>query len=240
MSAAGRMAVPKDPISIFRRFEVLKDVPDLALNDLARNCSWLLVPRGKNILLANEETTDVYFITAGKVRVILYSAVEGRQVLFANVGTHEIFGEVSAIDGKPRSAAIEADSNCELAVLKQEKFRQLLHNYPEFAFAVLVKLAKTVRRLSDRVFEFSTLDVESRIHAELLRCAVPDCANKGQALVLPTLRADFAARISTTREAVSRVITSLGEDGIVRREGQHIRVLDLERLSNLVIKAKGE
>ena len=128
-------------------------------------------PQGQNIFLANEKSTGVYFITAGKVRVTLYSAVEGLcQVLFANVGTYEIFGEVAAIDGKPRSATIEADSNCELAVLKQEKFRQLLHDHPEFAFAVLVKLAGTVRRLSDRVFEFSTLDVESRIDAELL-CA---------------------------------------------------------------------
>src|SRR5208337_8264 len=130
------MAVPKDPLSIFRRFEVLKEVPEPALIDLARHCTWISVLQGQNILLANEESTNVYFITAGKVRVTLYSAVEGRQVLFVNVGTYEIFGEVAAIDGKPRSATIEADSNCELAVLKQEKFRQLLHDQPEFALAV--------------------------------------------------------------------------------------------------------
>jgi CRP/FNR family transcriptional regulator, cyclic AMP receptor protein len=234
------MAVPRDPVSIFRRFEVLQEVPELALVDLVRHCTWMSVPQGQNIFLANEESTDVYFITAGKVRVTLYSAVEGRQVLFANVGTYEIFGEVAAIDGKPRSATIEADSNCELAVLKQEKFRQLLHDHPEFAFAVLVKLAGTVRRLSDRIFEFSTLDVESRIHAELLRCAVPGGANTEQSLVFPAPRTEFAARISTGREAVSRVITSLEDKGIVRRQGQDIRVLDLEGLRKLVIKARGE
>jgi CRP/FNR family transcriptional regulator, cyclic AMP receptor protein len=240
MPAAGKMAAPKDPVSIFRCFEVLKEVPEPALIDLVRHCAWISVPQGQNIFLANEESTDVYFITAGKVRVILYSAVEGRQVLFVNVGTYDIFGEVAAIDGKPRSATVEADSNCELGVLKQEKFRQLIHDHPEFGFAVLVKLATTVRRLSERVFEFSTLDVESRIHAELLRCAVPDAGSKGQAQVFPAPRTEFAARISTGREAVSRVITSLEEKGIVRREGQHIRVLDLERLRKLVIKAKGE
>ncbi len=232
--------MPKDPVSVFRRFGILKGLADGAFEDLARHCQWQTVPSGRQIILANENSTEVYFIASGKVRILLYSASEGRQVLLANVGACEMFGEVSAIDGLSRSATVEAEEDCELAVLKEEKFRKLIEDHPAFALAVMSKLAANVRRLTERVYEFSTLPVESRIHAELLRCAVPDDKHKGQALVSPALRAEFAARIATTREAVSRVITKLDEEGIAKREGQDIRVLDLERLRNLVASAKGE
>ena len=232
--------VPRDPVSVFRRFEYLKDLTDNAFADLARYCVWQSVPSGKQIILANESTADVYFVAAGKVRVLLYSAADGREVLFTKVGTYEMFGEVAAIDGHRRSATVEAEGDCVVAILKQEKFRQLVQDHSSFAFAVMGKLAADVRRLSERVYEFSTLNVESRVHAELLRCAVPDKKQKGQAVISPVLRAEFAARISTNREAVSRVITRLEDEGIAVRKGQDIHILNLERLRNLVISAKGE
>jgi len=225
---------------MFQRFEVLKDLTDAAFKDLARCCSWHTVPAGKEIVRANDDTGEVYFIADGRVKVLLYSADEGRPVVFAHLGPHEMFGEVAAIDGLPRSATVEAESEFEIAVLKRDKFRQLLRDHPSFAFAVLSLLASHLRRLSERVYEFSTLDVGGRVRAELLRSAVLDESNKNQALVSPAPRAEVAAKTGTAREAVSRVISKLDEEGIVKREGQDLRILDLKRLRDLVNAAKGE
>jgi CRP/FNR family transcriptional regulator, cyclic AMP receptor protein len=63
----------------------------------------------------------------------------------------------------------------------------------------------------------------------------------GQALLSPApLLADFAARISTHREAVSRALSRLQEQGILRRDGMDIHLLDMERLRKLVKEEKGE
>ncbi|MBI4725217.1 MAG: Crp/Fnr family transcriptional regulator [Rhodomicrobium sp.] len=233
--------MPKDPVSIFRRFEILSDLADGVLEDLAKRCTWHSVPSGKQIILSNEESRDVYLIATGKVRILLYSATQGRQVLFTIIGPYQIFGEISAIDGLPRSATVEAEGHCRFAILTQDQFKHMMHGHPAFCCAIMRQLTGHIRRLSERVFEFSTLDVPSRVHSELLRYAAPLADENGQALIPHALpRSDFAARISTSREQVSRVITGLEDDGIARREGSGIRILDVERLRKLVAKAKGE
>ncbi len=223
----------------FGRFEILKDLSPAALDDLAGSCALTSAPAGKQILLANEPTADVYFILGGKVRVLLYSAVEGKPVLLASLGPLDMFGEVSAIDGKARAATVEAEEDCDLAILPRDQFQRLLAAHPAFASAVMRRLSGHLRRLTERVYEFSTLSVQARVHAELLRLAVP--AGDGEALISPApLLVDLAARVSTHREAVSRVISGLQEKGILRREGSVIRILELNWLQRLLSEEKGE
>jgi len=233
--------MPEYPTSIFKRFEVLKNLSADALDDLAGVSSWITAPSGKQIVLANEPSSEVYFIVNGRVRVLLYSALQGKPVLFATLGAFEMFGEIAAIDGAPRSATVEAEEDCILAVLPKEQFLRLIHLYPALSFAVMKQLAARVRRLSQRVFEFSTLGVQARIYAELLRLTASAGEQDGQALLSPApLLVDLAARVSTHREAVSRVISRLQDNGIVRREGSNIRFLDIDRLRRLLHEEKGE
>jgi len=233
--------MPDHRTSIFKRFEVLKTLSADALDDLAAAFSWTSAPSGKQIVLANESSSDLYFVVNGKVRVLLYSAVEGKPVLFATLGAFEMFGEIAAIDGMPRSATVEAIEDCVLAVLPREQFLRFIHAYPAFSLAVMKQLAAQVRLLSDRVYEFSTLGVQARVYAELLRIAALAGEQNGQALLSPApLLVDLAARVSTHREAVSRVISRLQENGIIRREGANIRVLEIDRLRRMLIEEKGE
>ncbi len=231
----------EDRVSAFRRFEILKDLPDQVFDDLVKSCAWQVVPAGKQVFHANQTSSEVYFVTAGRVRVLLYSLAEGRQVVFTNLGPHQMFGEIAAVDGRPRSATVEALDDCTLAILSKDQFRRLTLEHPAFGFAVMKQLVAHVRRLTDRVHELSVLSVESRVHSELLRLAGLAGETNNQALLSPApRRSELAARIATTREAVSRVITRLEEEGIVRREGPGLRIVDVERLRKLVHKAKGE
>jgi CRP/FNR family transcriptional regulator, cyclic AMP receptor protein len=230
-----------DRSSIFERFDLFRDLPAAVLDDLARSCAWQSVKAGKQILLAKESTSDVFFVVEGKVRILLYSAVEGKPVLLTTLGRFHMFGEMAAIDGNPRSATVEAEEDCTLAILSKEHFHKLVHAHPAFSFAIMKHLAAQVRRLTERVYEFSTLSVQARVHAELLRLAALASEGEGQALLSPApLLVDLAARVSTHREAVSRVISRLQEKGIVRREGADIRILSLSRLRNLLMEEKGE
>ena len=111
---------------------------------------------------------------------------------------------------------------------------------PRVAVATLKHVAAEVRRLSERVVEFSTLVVQNRIQAELQRLAA-DAAKDAGALLSPAPSlADIAERISTHREAVSRELSRLGSIGLIRREGTNLRIVDVARLARLVREVKGE
>jgi CRP-like cAMP-binding protein len=228
------------------RLDALKRVPILAelsgqrLELLASTCKWRDYDRGVQIVGYQDPSTDVFFIAAGKVRVIIYSA-KGKAVVFTDLKSGEMFGEIAAIDHAPRSAAIEAVESSTVASLTARQFEHLLASEPAVAVATLRHVASEVRRLSERVLEFSTLVVQNRIHAELLRLAAEAAGADAQAVLSPAPSlSDIANRISTHREAVSRELSRLGSIGLLRREGADLRITDVARLETLVRDAKGE
>ena len=228
-----------------RRLSALKQVPILAhlaeptLERVARTCRWQDFAEGEQVLRYQDPSSDVCFLAAGKVRVVVYS-VEGKAVLFTDLKPGAMFGEIAAIDGSRRSAGVEAVELCTVASLSAGQFEDLLLREPKVAVATLKHVVAEVRRLSERVVEFSTLVVQNRIQAELLRLAA-GTGQQGHALLSPAPSlSEIADRISTHREAVSRELSRLAAIGLLRREGANLRIVDVARLTKLVREAKGE
>jgi CRP/FNR family cyclic AMP-dependent transcriptional regulator len=164
-----------------------------------------------------------------------------RRVSFNDLGLGEVFGEYPAIDRGPRSARVEARSTCLIASLPAEHFRELLRSEPGVAQALLPRLVRRIRALTTRVYEFSTLAVKNRIHAELLRLATlaPRDGKRARIAPAPT-HMEIASRVATHREAVTRELNRLARMGLIERASGALVVKDIERLAELVHSAGGE
>jgi CRP-like cAMP-binding protein len=166
---------------------------------------------------------EVYFVLSGKVRVTMF-AESGREVAFRDLGAGSSFGEIAAIDGEPRSADVVALEDSLVATMSANDFLALLRREPAVTEATLKKLARLVRALSQRVYEFAS-PVPARICAELLRLAEP--TGKGPARIVPPPKhADVAAKVSTHREAVSRVMSELARRGVIAKGRGEILIKD--------------
>lgn len=153
-----------------------------------------------------------------------------------------MFGDLAAIDGKPRCADVEAREESVVAYMPAADFRAVMREHPAVADAVMRQLAALVRRLSERVVEFSTLGVRNRIHAELLRRARAAGPQDNQAQIRPPpTHAELASHVATTRYAVTRELGALEKAGIVSHSrGQSLTILDLQRLEHIVDRVKDE
>src|SRR5262249_6357411 len=99
------------------------------------------------------------------------------------------------------------------------------------------------RAMSRRGVEFSTLPVRHRVHAELLRLARTDAADRPHhnATIAPApTHAEIASRISTHREAVSRELAELTRSGLVERRGGDLVLRDIGALARMVEEALEE
>lgn len=184
---------------------------------------------GQLVVGHSDTGREVFFVLSGCVRVTLFSA-SGREVAFRDLGPGEMFGELAAIDGGPRSANVITLERLEIGVLDHASFMEAVHTDPQVADNLLARLARLVRALSERVFEFS-LPVAARIVHELLRlCEQAD--GTGNRVVLSPLprHADIASRVNTHREAVSRTFAQLQRAGLVVRRPGALIVEDLNRL----------
>lgn len=217
---------------------LLEGLPDADLARLAKRCRWRSVDGDAQVLAHLDSGTDVLFLTQGRLRVSLYST-SGKEVTLEDLHAGMHFGEMAAIDRKGRSASVFALEPSTIAFLSSEDFLDLMELRFVVAQRVMTTLCQLVRRLDERVFEFSTLTVNNRIHAELLRLAGGGAKGRSATVTPAPRHADIASRVSTHREAVTREMNVLARAGIIRQERAMLHILDLPRLSLMVHEILG-
>ena len=207
---------------------------------IAELCRFEEAQRGAVILAPGSAARDMYFVLKGRVRIVNFS-LSGREVAYATAAPGDFFGELSAIDGEPRSATVAALEWCELAVLPSEALIETMTRHPEVAIRICRKLARIVRISDERIMDLATLSAYQRVYGELLKLvkADPVRANSWLIYPLPT-QASIAALASTTRETVARVIGQLVHSGLAERKGRTLYVRDLAKLRELGERLRAE
>ena len=213
-----------------RVISLFEELTDSALGQIAASCQIRTYEPDTQILGEQEKTTDVFFVLAGNLRVNSFTQA-GREVIYIELGAGDIFGEFSAVDGLPRSAAVFALSGCTLARMRAERFFDILREHGTVSARLVELLVAKVRHMSERVFEISALAIRERVRRELLRLAASGTPI-GQSIVIrpaPT-HYEIAARIGTHREAVTREFNRLEEERVLEVRRRQIRIVDVERL----------
>ena len=218
-------------ISLFRSLD------SASIRRLDTQCIWRRASPNVWIIDYEDQSTDVYFVVSGTVQVKLRS-ISGREALLRQINAGEFFGELAAIDGRPRSSGIVAITEVTVARMPASVFRSALHAYPDVCDQVLQLLAGQVRVLANRVNEFTTLDVRYRIYAELLRLSRPEAGKADSAVVSPPpVHAEIAARVSTRRESVARELKALERAGLIERRRGALVLTDTLALRKLIEEA---
>ena len=209
--------------------DLLRGLSPQELDEVARRLHVRHWPAGHCFVNFRDESHDVYFVLEGKVRVTIYSEA-GREISFRDLEPGTSFGELAAIDRKPRSANVIAITDAQVGSVSANEFMELVRRYPSVAEATLRKLVVLVRSLSQRVYEFSE-PVPVRICNELVRLSEANSADGRTARLRPPPKhADVASRVNTHREAVSRLMSQLARLGIVERVRGELVVRDVRRL----------
>jgi len=214
-----------------RWIEGFAELSALEIRRISLQCRWRWYKPHDRILSQEDSTNDVFFVVQGKIRIVTYSEA-GKEISFRDLGAGRIFGELAAIDGLPRSASAVALSDALLASMPAKLYLQTLQGSPALSMACLKRLSQLVRALSERVVEFATMPVRDRILAELARMAVRRPTTPAIWVIdpMPT-HSEIANRVATHREAVTRVLRKLADDGVVSRRGRALIVSDIRRLS---------
>ena len=171
-----------------------------------------------------KKTSHFYFVIEGTIRVLNYSS-SGRVVRFASVGPGGLLGELSAMDGLPRSATVVADQPSFLAKYPAENFRNLVITVPELAAALIRRMAEVIRGCDEQIMNLAELTASQKVCLQLLRLAEPDPVAPDSWLVYPLpTQAVLAGDAGTTRETVARVLGRLTEQDLIHRKGRSLYI----------------
>ena len=223
----------------FTGIPLLEGLPEAVGSRAAPRCRWRHFEAHELIVDYGDESNDVIFIISGQVRVLMSSAY-GRHVILNHLDKGDFFGEMSAIDGRSRSASVIALYNSEVCVMPGEVFMEIATTIPSVARRTVGKLTERVRTINERLAEQAFLTARQRLCAELLRQSRPRAGHPGQRIVSPPpIQEDLANLISSRREVVSRELSALTKDGVIERSRGGLILSDVEELSRRVEEAMG-
>lgn len=179
---------------------------------------------------------DLFIVADGLLRVSVQPS-EQRELALHLLRKNDIFGELSLVDGRERSATITAVLPSQLLVLRRADFMDVLSRSPGLAMKLLATMAGHVRRLTARVEDLSVLPVSTRLAKKLLEiadlCGTP-VDGTSVALPLTLSQQDLANHIQATRESVNKCIARWQRDSIVYRTQTQIVIHDRDRLRAVV------
>ncbi|MEC0230367.1 methyl-accepting chemotaxis protein [Paenibacillus alba] len=109
----------------------------------------VVINKGETLFQEGDAGHHMYIVLAGTVEIWL--EIEGKQIPAAKLGEGDFFGEMSLLEGLPRSGTAKAAEPCRLLLLQEEAFRELLSADSAFAWRIMKALSSRVRELVQRV-----------------------------------------------------------------------------------------
>lgn len=214
--------------TVLGTFEIFSKLPISVRTDIASDLLLRKYDKGQFVISKNRASSDVYFIVSGEIRVCSFAG-NGKQIFYDLLKPGMMFGELAAIDDSGRSSDCIAVNDVVLTAMSAEYFSKMIKTHDDVLDAVLRRLVCMVRENMQRVYEFGSMSVSQRIRCEIFRIVSMSRHNETdldgldiELLSVPT-HAEFAARVSTHREAVTRELKSLESEGVLTwRPGKHV------------------
>ena len=224
------------------RVDMLTKVPIFAclseqeLDILADRLQRRTFAKGMIIFHKDSPGQALYVIQSGKVRIFILSE-SGQEISFRIHSSGDVFGELSMLDGLPRSAGAVAIEKTEVLTLHRDDFLSLLEGFPRIARSVITVLSERVRYATKYAESLAFLDVFGRVAARLLELA--DCygvnRDEGTEIDLRLTQTELASLVGTTRESANKVLGVFRDQGLIRLEGQKLTILDRRELKRRMV-----
>ncbi|MDA0748711.1 MAG: Crp/Fnr family transcriptional regulator [bacterium] len=213
-------------VTLLKKVPLFEDLTEAELAALAEVTQIRKFPKNCMVILADDQGDSFFVIVSGKTKVSV-TASDGREVILSILGSGEFFGDMSLLDGKPRSANVTTLEESDLLVMRRPDFLQALDCHPAIAVNLMVSLASRLRSADRQTASFALLGITDRICSVLLSLAEEQGVETPDGLVIkkrPTHQV-LASMAGTARETITRVLSRLENEGYILSSGRELIIL---------------
>lgn len=209
--------------------DALDDEQRRALMDLGQRRHYRA---GMTLLRQGDASDHLLLITQGRVKV-WQSTEDGREVVLGVGSAGDLYGEVSGLEGRSRTASVSAVTRVEAMCVPVPAFRAFIADHPEIAMLVLAVVTQRLRAADEVRAEFGGHDalhrVASRITDLVERFGEP--ATEGVHIAFPITQQDLAGWTGSSRESVNKVLTAMRNRGWIKTHRRGLTVTDPEAVA---------
>lgn len=189
---------------MLKNVSLFAKLPENSLKELEKLSVFRKYPKSTVLFMEGDESSHLYIIKKGKVSASVQGE-DGREVILNYMGEGDYFGELSLIDGQPRSATVQTVTACEFVAISRSSFQDLLQTNSDFAWVVTLAVTQRVRELTESVRDLALLDVYGRVSHALEKLS----DDAGRIESPKVTHQDIANMVGSSREMVSRIMKQL-------------------------------
>ena len=218
------------------RSAILPSLPENVSTRLFGGASSRHLTAGEALFHAGDSGDGCYRLEHGLLKVIITSP-RGEERILAILGPGAIAGELSVIDGGPRSASVFAVKECDLSFVSRAAFEKYAQQHPEIYQYLLDVLAARLRETDEAVAAASFMTVKSRLARALLELAkvLGEEDASGHVLIRHKIKqTDLAVMAGVARENVNRVLSDWKRRKVVIKSTGYYCLQDIATLKRSV------
>jgi CRP/FNR family transcriptional regulator, dissimilatory nitrate respiration regulator len=212
---------------------LFKGLPEKQLKELSgilMNCSF---KRGQTIFSDGEDANGFYVLRSGRIKIFKLS-YEGKEQILHIIGPGEPFGEVPVFAGEKFPAYAETMEESDAVFFPKDTFTGLIKKDPLIAMNMLAILSKRLKLFTRLVESLSLKEVPQRLATYLLYLR----HDTGKDSVdLTIAKGQLASILGTIPETLSRILSKMVNQNLIRVQGRTIKIVDMKALEGL---ASGE
>ncbi len=195
-----------------------------------------MYPKGSLLFVEGEKARGVFVLCAGKVKLTT-SSTEGRTLIVRIAEAGEVLGPSAVLLSKPYEMSAETIEPCQVNFIRTEEFMAWIQSDREAMMSV-------ARQLSDDYYsaqrEIRSFGLAQTTSEKLARLVLDWCDERGEQtekgirLKVLLTHEEIAQMIGTTRETVTRLLTSLRTKKVIDVKGSTFNVVRPDALEAMV------
>lgn len=198
-----------------------------------------LIPRqfnpGEIFLYQGEKANQIGIILSGKVFAQTYTQ-DGHAIWLEDFGPNQLIGAESLFSNAPLAYELITKTDAKIAYLSRDKLLTLIKFHDAALDEILKDMSSRLIRNIERLIEANTLSTRGRICAELKRHSKPIGIEPDKHIIRPKpVFSEFALRVGSTRESVSRTVSDLSKKGVIFRQTGALIISDMGKLEACII-----
>jgi len=189
--------------------------------------------RRDEVIFHREDPGDsLHIIESGRVEILLPSD-GGEELILAILGPGDFFGDLSLLDGAPRSATAMAREPTTTVVVHREDFLGWLQSRPRAVATIFEALAQRLRATNELLGDVAFLEAPRRLAKRLLEVASAAPGPGRGPIQVRLTQEELASLVGISRESVNKHLRAWQEQGLVSLGRGRLQVLRPEKLRAL-------
>jgi len=201
------------------RESVLLSLPREVSEPLFSRARPVFIKAGRVLFSAGEKGNGCYLLREGLLKVTVGLSTQNKRVIAVLV-PGSVAGELSMIDGSPRSADVTAIKDSKLSYVSRSEFHAFADDHPELFRHLMPIIVRRLRDTNLVIAETTFLSLKGRIARALLSMAEAFGRDVGAGRILighKVTQGDVAAMAGIARENVSRIMNEWVRASVISR-----------------------